>query len=69
MKIYYFDIPVTGMATAVIEAENDEEAFKLFKEGNYESDLNEWDFDMPYGYRQWDKADFMDYCFNVEDEE
>ena len=51
MKTFVFEFDINGRATATVKAETFEEACKLFDDGSFDSKVQEWDFDFPYGMR------------------
>jgi hypothetical protein len=68
MKTFTFEMEITGRAVLKVEAETQEEALKKFQKFEGESELTEWDFEMPYDFDDFSSEDLAAFLLSKDDE-
>ena len=65
-KSYTFGFDISGSCRVTIEAENEKEAAKLLLSGDHgvEFELDEWNVDYPYNFREYCLEDVLSYCYD-----
>ena len=65
-KYYHFSLPISGTCCVTVEAENDEEAVKLFLKDDAEVELNEWNVDWPRNCEELSVEDIIKFSTTSE---